>query len=171
TYVSTDLKKSTVQSAQSLVVDAAGDAWFGGYTNVVELNPKATALIASNAISNVTIQALALDSSSNAYVAGWGGVGFTGTTGAFQRGPQPAVPALPGQRPSGGLQDAFVAKFDSSLSQLLAATVLGGESSDSVESIAINTDGSVIVSGSTDSQAFPLRAPFQTNFAARSGFV
>jgi uncharacterized protein (TIGR03437 family) len=71
----------------------------------------------------------------------------------------------------GGFTDAFVIEWDSSLSRILAATLLGGESSDSGESIAIDRAGNVIVSGETDSKAFPTRAPVALSFSSRAGFV
>jgi uncharacterized protein (TIGR03437 family) len=67
--------------------------------------------------------------------------------------------------------DAFVAKWDSGLTQLLAATLLGGELPDTATSLALDAAGNVIVSGYTDSKAFPTHAPLQESFSARSGFV
>ncbi|HEV2446009.1 MAG TPA: hypothetical protein VGS58_08810, partial [Candidatus Sulfopaludibacter sp.] len=57
------------------------------------------------------------------------------------------------------------------LSQILAATLLGGEQVDAGESIAFDASGGVIVSGVTDSKAFPTHAPSQTSFSDHSGFV
>src|SRR5207248_9679053 len=84
---------------------------------------------------------------------------------------QPAVPALPNQAPPGGGLDGFVAKWDSSLTHLLAATLLGGELRDKVISVAVDASGTVIVGGYTDSKGLPTRAPFQESFSSRSGFV
>ncbi len=119
------------------------------------------------------VQAIALDSSSDVYVAGSysGTAAFAATPGVFQSGPRPAVPVLNYQPLPGGGSDAFVAKFDSSLTHLLAATLIGGESADGGSSIAVDAAGNVIVGGFTDSLGFPTHAPFQTSFAARSGFV
>jgi uncharacterized protein (TIGR03437 family) len=64
-----------------------------------------------------------------------------------------------------------VVKWDGGLSRILAATLLGGESADQGQSIAIDGSGNVIVSGFTDSEAFPTHAPFQASFSARAGFV
>src|SRR5262249_7843947 len=58
TYVPKDTRQNVVAGTQALVVDAAGNAWFGVTTNpnivpsgpgatVVELNPTGTAIVAS----------------------------------------------------------------------------------------------------------------------------
>jgi len=178
TYVSTDTIKQVVQQASALTLDHAGNAYFAG-ANVVELNADGSALLASTIQAGISIAALARDPSGNVYITGTvlrntgpiGAGGFTATPGAFQRGPQPAIQALPGQLGAGGISDAFVMKFDPGLSQILAATLLGGELADDGESIAVDSSGTVIVSGATDSKAFPTRAPFQASFSSRSGFV
>ena len=187
TYVSTDNQKNTVEGAQALVVDAAGNAWIGAALNlglvppvgtspsVVELNPTGSAVVASAVQAGLgSVAALALDADSNVYVAGSfspQNVSFPATPGAFQPAPQPAIPALLYQAPSGGGSDAFVAKWDSSLTHLLAATLLGGELPDTATSVAVDATGAVIVGGYTDSKAFPTHAPFQESFSSRSGFV
>ena len=179
TYVSSDASKNLVQNAQGLAIDSSGNAFFGGYNNVAKLSADGSALLASaqaGQTGELVISAVALDAGSNLYATGtWtnyiSGGGFPATSGAFQTGPQPAVPTLPGERPPGGGQDAVAMKWDSGLSQILAATLLGGESIDAGESIAIDASGNVIVSGYTDSSAFPTHAPFQTAFSARTGFV
>jgi uncharacterized protein (TIGR03437 family) len=184
TYISADNRKNIVPGTQALAVDAAGNAWIGAAINpgivplgpnasVVELNPNGSALIASTSAAGLDdIAAIALDAASNVYVAGaHRGSIFPATPGAFQPAPQPAVPTLPYQPQAGGGMDAFVAKWDSSLTHLLAATLLGGENLDAATSIAIDPSGAVIVSGYTDSKAFPTRAPFQASFSTRAGFV
>jgi uncharacterized protein (TIGR03437 family) len=172
TYVPTAARKEVVQNAQALVVDANGNAYFAGLQNVVMLNAAGSAVPASTVQPSVNFSALALDSTGNLYATGStsGNSSFPATAGAFQTAPQPATPNLPGQRPPGGGGDAFVIKWDANLS-LLAATLLGGESVEAGESIAIDGSGNVIVSGETDSKSFPTRALFQTSFSSRSGFV
>jgi uncharacterized protein (TIGR03437 family) len=186
TYVPTDNQKNTVPSAQALVIDAAGNAWIGAALNpnivptgpgasVVKLNATGSAVLASAVQAGLgSVAALALDASSNVYVAGSytsQAAKFPSTPGAFQPAPQPAVPPLTYQAPSGGGGDAFVAKWDSSLTHLLAATLLGGELPDAAASVAIDAAGTVIVAGYTDSKAFPTHAPFQASFSSRAGFV
>ncbi len=187
TYVSTDKQNNTVAAASALTIDAAGNLWIGvnnpgnlgpsaaaGHVSVVELNPTGSDVIASaNQAGLGGAQAIALDANGNVYIAGAYGpaAGFAATPGAFQATQQPAIPALEYQPPAGGGSDAFIAKFDNSLSHLLAATLLGGESPDGAVSIALDAAGNVIVSGNTNSYGFPTHAPFQTAFAAQSGFV
>ncbi len=186
TYVPTDNQKNTVAGAQALVVDAAGNAWIGAALNpnivptgigasVVKLNSTGSAVLASAVQAGLgNVAALALDASSNVYVAGSyspQAAKFPATPGAFQAVPLPAIPALTYQAPSGGGLDAFVAKWDSSLTHLLAATLLGGELPDTATSIAVDAGGTVIVGGYTDSKAFPTVAPFQASFSSRAGFV
>ena len=47
--------------------------------------------------------------------------------------------------------DVFVAKFDSSLENLKSATYIGGSSKDEGSAIKVNSDGDVIVAGTTES--------------------
>ena len=187
TYIPIDNQKNTVQQAAALAVDADGNAWIGAAVSnpiavptgtppaIVELNSTGSAVLASAVragMGNVT--ALAFDADSNIFIAGSYGsqsTAFPATPGAFQTAAQPIVPTLPGQTPSGGGEDAFVAKWDSSLTHLLGATLLGGEQQDVATSIAVDASGNVIVGGYTSSKAFPTRAPFQESFSAPSGFV
>ncbi|HZT33350.1 MAG TPA: hypothetical protein VFA33_25910 [Bryobacteraceae bacterium] len=180
TYVPMDGSKNLVQAAQALLVDSQGRAWFGGQGNVVEMSADGSALLTSAAQPGIAISALAMDSDGNVYATGTAQLSyntgspksiFPATPGAFQSAPQPPAPVLPLQMPPGGLGDAFVIKWDAGLSKILAATLLGGELGDAGESIHIDPAGYVLVSGQTDSRAFPTRAPFQTSFSARSGFV
>lgn len=172
TYVPTDNHRVTVQNAQALLVDSAGNAYLGGSGNVVLLSADGSGLLASNTPHDVTINALARDRDGNIYATGFSTYGgFPATPGAFQATPQPLIPNLPGQTGAGGSSDAFVMKWDSGLSNLLAATLLGGEMVDIGSSVAVDSSGNVIVSGVSDSKAFPTRAPFQTTFSSRAGFV
>ncbi len=172
TYVPTDSHKAAVQNAQALLLDSTGNAYLGGSGNVVLLNADGSALLASNSPHDVTINALARDRDGNIYATGFSTYGgFPATPGAFQPTPQPLIPNLPGQAGAGGGSDAFVMKWDSGLTNLLAATLLGGEMFDMGSSVAVDSSGNVIVSGVSDSKAFPTRAPFQTTFSSRAGFV
>jgi Beta-propeller repeat len=184
TYIPNDTENNLVEGVAAMVVDAVGNAWIGVGINpniiptgppatVVELSPTGSALVASVSQPALGVAAIALDSSSDVYVAGsfTGGGGFPATPGAFQSTPQPAIPSLNYEPVAGGGSDAFVAKFDSSLTHLLAATLLGGEQADAATSIALDSSGNVIVSGYTESEAFPTRAPFQALFSSPSGFV
>jgi hypothetical protein len=63
---------------------------------------------------------------------------------------------LPGTDSSGGGWDVFIAKFDPSLTHLLAATLLGGNATDLVYDAVIDSSGSLIIAGRTNSTTFPL---------------
>ncbi len=86
---------------------------------------------------------IALDSSANIYVTGvTSSTDFPVTHGAFST----TAP---------GAQDAFVAKFNSSLA-LQYSTYLGGGSADSGLAIAVDSAGDAYVAGQTLSTAFPV---------------
>lgn len=59
-------------------------------------------------------------------------------------------------RPAG--RNAFVARFDAGLTNLEAATYLGGSGIDEAAAVAIDNAGNVYVTGSTDSADFPFPA-------------
>src|ERR1035438_5795167 len=134
------------------------------------MNATGSALLQSNTSEYVVINSIALGTDGNLYATGSTYGTFISTPGAFQSAPQPAIPSLSGGAAGGGT-DAFVVKYNGTLSKVLAATLLGGENTDAGMSVALDASGNVIVSGYTDSKAFPLRAPFQASFSARSGFV
>jgi hypothetical protein len=87
--------------------------------------------------------AIALDSSGNAYVTGYTtSTNFPTTTGAYKT-------------TSGGGQDAFVAKLNSGGTALSYSSYLGGSGTDSGNGIAVNSSGNAYVTGSTASTNFP----------------
>ena len=55
-----------------------------------------------------------------------------------------------------GRRHAFVARFDAGLTNLEAATYLGGSESDEAAAVAIDSAGNVYVAGSTNSADFPV---------------
>jgi len=103
----------------------------------------------------------ATDVDGNVYVTGWTNSGdFPTLPGAFR------------EVNSGGRTDAFVAKLDNGLENLLASTFLGGTREDRGQAIAVGGwagEGvSVYVTGYTDSRDFPLVYEGQPD--ARMGF-
>ena len=89
---------------------------------------------------------IALDQNGNVFIAGvTGSNDFPATNNAYQtvfRG--------------GGLfGEAFIAKLNNDLTQLLAATYLGGTSNETASSIVIDTSGNIYVTGWTTSDDFP----------------
>lgn len=85
--------------------------------------------------------AVAVDASSNAYVAGFTSSGFPTTPGVIQ-------PACTANIPS-GCTGAFVAKLNSAGTALLYSTFLGGGSGASANALAVDTAGNAYVAGST----------------------
>jgi hypothetical protein len=94
---------------------------------------------------------VAVDANGNAYVAG-----------------QSSSSTLTSLRPYGGNGDAFVAKFNPSLSgsaSLLYFTYLGGSLADTAGGVAADSNGNAYVTGSTVSSDFPvLGAVFQPQY-------
>jgi autotransporter-associated beta strand protein len=90
-------------------------------------------------------RAIAVDSSGNAYIAGYSFGSFPTTTGAFQTS-------------FGGNVDAFVVKLNASGTGLVYATYLGGNGDDEALGIAVNSAGNAYVTGLTSSANFPTTA-------------
>jgi uncharacterized protein (TIGR03437 family) len=161
TYISHSLK-NLIESAQSIALAPNGDVYLADTLSgtVYVMNATGSALLYHNTIQPVSINSIALDKSGNVFVTGATFGPFVTTPGAFQR--------FPGFY---GGNDAYVVKFNSTLSNVLAATLFGGEGTDDGQSVAIDPSGNVIVGGYNREKALPLRAPFQASFAASSGFV
>jgi len=85
-----------------------------------------------------------LDSSGNVYI-----VGFT-TYSNFPTTPNAYSSTLR------GTQDIVIAKLSNDLSQLLASTYIGGNDLDNGEDLFINDDGTLYVSGYSNSYNFPI---------------
>jgi hypothetical protein len=114
---------------------------------VAKLNPTGSALVYSTFLGGIGSNwplALAIDSSGNAYVAG------LTTSAAF-----PVTPGAFDTTTRGGFEDGFVTKLNPSGSALVYSTFLGGAVDDQVNSIAVDSSGSVYVAGSTESFDFP----------------
>ena len=87
---------------------------------------------------------IAIDTGGNVYVTGETlSSDFPTTTGAYDASY------------NGGYYDAFVSKFDSGLTSLLASTFLGGGSGDYGRAIAVDGVGNAFVTGNTWSNDFP----------------
>jgi len=122
----------------------------GGYDAFIsKLNSGLTSLLASTYLGgngNDYAYALAIDSSGNVYVAGNSNSSdFPTTAGAYKTSP-------------GGNTDAFISKFNSGLTSLLASTYLGGSNADTAYALAIDSSGNVYVAGETASSNFPTTA-------------
>ena len=179
------------QNGGGIAVDSAGDAWITGSTTstnfpttasafqtthgadggnydafVTGINPSGTALVYSSYVGGTGTdigQGIAIDSSGKVYVtgeetsaAGALGSGFPVTSGAYQTA-------------NTGSWDAFVVKVDptqSGTASLVYSTLVGGNSDDYGQAIAVDSSGNAYITGFTNSAAtiaYPTTAgAFQT---------
>jgi uncharacterized protein (TIGR03437 family) len=170
---STFLGGNDTQEATAIAVDSAGNAYVGGWTIsinfpttvgafqqlstdsccqdnfVTKLNPTGSGLVYSTYLEgsdHESLDALAVDSSGNAYVTGFTqSLDFPTTPGAFQT-------------TRAGGQDAFVTKLNPAGTGLVYSTYVGGTDDDAGKSIALDSSGSAYVAGYTLSTAFPTTA-------------
>jgi hypothetical protein len=137
---------------------------------VTKLDSNGHALIFSTYLGGSnrdSIQGLALDSSTNIYVAG------TTSSNDF-----PTTPGAFSERYKGGDYDVFVARLRFSGTEIQYSTYLGGESSDVARGLAVTDAGNACVTGYTESTVFPTlnaiqadKAPPLTGMDGRDVFV
>ena len=101
---------------------------------------------------------IAVDGAKNAYLIGTTDSTDFPTQNAFQ------------DTYGGGMNDVVVARFNSSGSDLLYSTYLGGEDVDSnyMMGIAVDSQGNAYVTGVTGSKDFPLKYAYQNSFGGGS---
>jgi putative Ig domain-containing protein/beta-propeller repeat-containing protein len=119
---------------------------------IAKLSSSGSALLFSTYLGGTSSdlgEAIAIDSSSNVYVAG-----NTSSTDF------PAVNAIQGTY-GGGISDAFVVVVNATGSAVLYATYLGGSGNDGAVAIVADFSGNAYVTGSTDSTNFPTAAALQ----------
>ena len=177
-----------VDFANSVAVDAAGNAYLAGSTNsanfptlnpfdgtfggdqlkydafVTKMNAAGTAMIYSTYLGGSNDDngvGLAVDGSGQAHVAGFTDSNNFPTALPFQA-------AL-----NGTAYDGFLSKLNSSGSGLVYSTYLGGSQNDSALGVAIGSSGSAVITGETASSNFPTVAPYQPIFGggASDAFV
>ena len=170
-YFSTYLGGSLEDSATSIALDSFQNVYVAGSTAswdfpvsstafqrtmgggpfdafVTKLNSAGTALVFSTLLGGSgsdQANALAVDSAGNAWIAG--------STGSPNF---PLVNALQSQL--AGSNDAFVATLNATGDQLLYSSYLGGGMEESALAIGIDSRGSEVVAGFTDSAGFPVTA-------------
>src|SRR5215469_1265211 len=128
---------------------------------VTKLSADGSALVYSTYLggsADDVANGIAVDASGNAFVSGYtDAANFPVTANASQG-------AF-----GGGAVDAFVAEINAAGSSLQFSTFLGGSGTDGGFGIALDTAGSIYVSGFTDSAGFPTTAgAFQTTFGGGS---
>ncbi|HEX5753624.1 MAG TPA: SBBP repeat-containing protein [Archangium sp.] len=123
----------------------------GGDAFIAKLNATGTALSFSTYLGGQggdQANAIAVDSSGNAYVTGTTLPPNDTAIGSFPTTPGSAQPTV------GGWLDAFVAKFDSTGSRVYASYI-GGSAMEMGYSIAVSGSGIAYVAGLTESTNFP----------------
>ncbi len=138
-------------------------AAFGGGSDafVTKLNAAGDALVYSTYLGGDGQEAgnaIAVDSSGNAYV--------TGSTNSFGFARTRASPIQP--QYNGGIFDAFVTKLNAAGNALVYSTYLGGFGTDVGRGIALDASGNAYVTGWTRSPDFPTASSFQPAFGGRS---
>jgi Beta-propeller repeat/Fibronectin type III domain len=124
-----------------------------------KLNSSGTALVYSTCLNlggsiGDAINAVAVDSSGNAYVTGaTSSSSFHTTSGAVQT------------QFGGGVSDAFVTVINAAGNDYIYSTFLGGSGSDLGNGIAVDSSFNVYVTGSTGSSNFPVKSAYQSAFA------
>jgi hypothetical protein len=183
---STYLGGSNYDGGYGIAVDSSGNAYITGDTwstdfptknplqpfcghcpdnptvFVTKLNPSGSALVYSTFLgggAGDVGDGIAVDSSGNAYVAGYTSSNNFPTMNPLQ--PRP-----------GGVPDAFVSKFNPSGTALVYSTYLGGSGSDYGYAIALDGSGNAYVAGGTSSTDFPTVNPLQpANAGGSDAFV
>ena len=172
---STFLGGSVIDSGEGIVVDSSDNAYvtgltessnfpttseayqktYGGSTDafVTKVNPTGSALVYSTYLggnANDSGAGIAIDGNNNAYVTG-------------QTSSSNFPTASPTQSTLGGGSDAFVTELNSTGSQLIFSTYLGGSGNEDDAGFgAIATNGgNIYVTGDTDSTNFPTQSPYQ----------
>lgn len=181
---STFLGGSDYDDAKAIAIDSTGAAYVTGMTAspdfpttagafqaglrdvdayVAKLSPDGSQLLYSTLIGGTGFDAgmaIAVDAEERAHVAG--------TTQAFD---------FPLKRPLqnalGDPWDAFVARLNTSGTDLEFSTYLGGQGTQQALGIALDSAGNIYVTGYTDSADFPIKNAFQPFFGGgeTNGFV
>jgi uncharacterized repeat protein (TIGR01451 family) len=131
------------------LLNPISSTWSNPTSFITKLNSDGSALVYSTYFAGgiAGVDAIAVDSEGNAYIAGGAASGLA-TKNAFQ----------PSCSPNGA---AFLAKIDSTGSSILFSTYLGGSTYDVAEALAVDPSDSVYVTGKTESADFPQVNPIQ----------
>jgi uncharacterized protein (TIGR03437 family) len=173
---STYLGGNGADGAEDVAVDSSGSAYVTGYTDssnfptgnplqasygggsydafVAKLNAAGSALVYSTYLGGNGYEwgdGIAVDSSDNAYVAG-----FTDSSNF--------PTANPLQASSRGGMDVFVTKLNAAGSALVYSTYLGGSGGDWAYVIAVDSSGNGYVTGCTSSSNFPTANALQASY-------
>jgi len=185
---STFLGGSGSDSGNGVAVDSQGDLYVAGETDSTNF-PVRDGLTSANQGGSDAFAAKFSSTGALVYATYLGGngrdrataiavdsLGQAYVTGATESSNFPTVSAF--QPGSGGLQDAFVAKLNSSGNALIYSTYLGGSGgsvlfAESGQGIAVDAGGNAYVSGVAASNDFPVQNPLRVCVAgsATDAFV
>ena len=164
--------RQSFSQAMGIAVDASGNAYVTGTTSsktfpttagafqtaitggggfVAKLNAAGNALLYSTYLAGAYPQAIRVDASGSAFLAGYTAGGLPTTAGAFRTTKPSASPNHSG----------FVTRLNAAGSALLYSTYLGGSDADDVHGLDIDHAGNAYVVGATSSADFPTRNAFQ----------
>jgi hypothetical protein len=172
------------EQANAIAIDASGNAYVAGVVSstnfpvtagtlqtnaggsrdvfVTKLNAAGTARLYSTYLGWTGFDwasAIAVDSSGNAYVAGYTSSVSFANVGGVQIGFK-------------GLYDGFVSKLNATGNALSFSTLYGGAGSDQVNAIAVDPSGNTFIGGQTSSYDLPSQAAYQTNnVSGNTGWV
>ncbi|HMD71822.1 MAG TPA: SBBP repeat-containing protein [Bryobacteraceae bacterium] len=153
---------STDLPTANAVQPRAGSASLGYYNGdafVAKIDPSGSTLLYCTYLGGAgddVANAIAVDSSGNAYVTGRTSSADFPTMNAYQRA-------------KGGVgANVFVAKLSPNGSSLIYSTFLGGDNYDVGMGIAVDAAGNAYVTGSTESKDFPVVNPIQGTLAGSS---
>ncbi|MFN8393017.1 MAG: SBBP repeat-containing protein [Bdellovibrionota bacterium] len=170
--------------AHGIDVDGAGNAYivgntvkalgvptFGTYKGgsndafVVKVNPTGTARVFA-----IDVGGSGRENCWNVRVSGSGEMLIGGTTDSSD---YPTTATAYQKVFHGGYDDAFLTKFNAAGNSIVYSTYLGGSSQDQGFAVDIDSDGSMFISGDTDSPDFPTVRPFHapTTFYDRDIFI
>jgi len=165
------------ETASAIAIDPAGSAYIIGTTFstnfptvaafqsvkgaqqdafVAKINPGGTAWVYSTYLGGNAADegyGIAVDAAGNAYLTG-----YTASTNFPVQSPF--------QGSSAGDVDAFVTKLNPAGSALVYSTYLGGSGTDFANALAVDSSGSVYVTGDTRSKDFPLVGPIKTTLGS-----
>ncbi|HTQ54869.1 MAG TPA: hypothetical protein VMI94_10435 [Bryobacteraceae bacterium] len=133
--------------ANSMAVDAGGNAYIAGPDFVAKLNPAGTALVYQMKIGlTVSLTGIAVDAAGHAYV-----LGYTEPKGYLQTTPGAFQP----EEPNGLNNHAFVVRLNAEGTAFDYATYVTGSNGDTPTGIAVDSSGAAVISGYTGSTDFP----------------
>jgi len=149
-------------SCTGMVLPSGADGCSSPLAYVVAMNSAGTGLLYSTFLGDGSANAITMDSSGNAYVAG--------TTASYSF---PLINNIENQQPGAefgyGVGGAFVAKLNSAGFPTFSTYLAGINGGEYASGIAVDADQNVVVAGTTGSNNFPVVNPFSLRPAV--GFV